>query len=118
MKFDVQGALAEILPENITPATSAILATNTPNVAEVARVAVKAVQTEDIMFDARAKPNDPEIYAEALRIHGPMSYGMAMRVLGWGGTRAGHAQDVLQRNGRVQLNNYGWAYLSDFLKYK
>lgn len=63
--------------------------------------------------DTKAKPDDPEIYAEALRIQGPMSYGMAMRALGWGGTRAGQAEDALRFAGRIVFNKQGRAVLSD-----
>lgn len=61
--------------------------------------------------NTKAKPGDPETYAEALRIHGPMSYGMAMRVLGWGGTRAGQAEDALRLAGRITFNSQGRAVL-------
>lgn len=63
--------------------------------------------------DTKAKPNDTETYAKALRIHGAMSYGMAMQVLGWGGTRAGQAQDALRIAGRIVFNGQGRAVLSD-----
>ena len=115
MKFDVQAALDEILTESIAPAISANPAIPPPKLASIARIAVKEVETQDIEFDTRATIEDPEIYAEALCIHGPMSYGMAMRVLGWGGTRAGQAEDALRLDGRVQLNTQGWACLSSKL---
>lgn len=63
--------------------------------------------------DTKAKPDDSETYAEALRLHGAMSYGMAMRVLSWGGTRAGQAEDVLRLAGRIAFNERGRAVLSD-----
>lgn len=63
--------------------------------------------------DTKAKPNDPEAYAEALRIHGAMTYGMAMQVLGWGATRAGQAEDTLRLAGRIVFNGQGRAVLSD-----
>lgn len=109
---------AENLSESAAPATPAILATNTPNVAEVARVAVKAVQIEDIEFDTRLTVDDPETYFEALRIHGPMSYGMAMRVLGWGATRAGQAEDSLRFAGRIAFNKQGRAVLIDSVNHQ
>lgn len=63
--------------------------------------------------DTKAKPNDPETYTEALRIHGAMTYGMAMQVLGWGATRAGQAEDALRFAGRITFNSQGRAVLSD-----
>lgn len=56
---------------------------------------------------------DPERYLEALKEYGPLSYGMAMRVLGWGGTRAGQVQDELHRKGRIKFDKRGWAYPVD-----
>jgi len=61
--------------------------------------------------DIEVKPDDPERYAEALRAHGPMSYGTAMRVLGWGGTRAGQAEDALRKQGRIAFDKFGRAVL-------
>ena len=61
--------------------------------------------------DARPEPDDAEIYADALRLHGPMSYGMAMRALGWGGTRAGQAEAALRAAGRIRFNATGRADL-------
>ena len=63
--------------------------------------------------DGKIRPDDPERYLEALRLHGPMSYGMAMRVLQWGGTRAGQAEDALLEQGRIKFNERGWAYAVD-----
>ncbi|MDM7850162.1 hypothetical protein [Pseudochrobactrum kiredjianiae] len=63
--------------------------------------------------NTNAKPDDPETYAEALRMHGAMSYGVAMRVLGWGGTRASQAEDALRLAGRIVFNSQGRAVLSD-----
>ena len=56
---------------------------------------------------------DPERYLEALKEYGPLSYGMAMRALGWGGTRAGQVQDELHRQGRIKFDKRGWAYPVD-----
>ncbi|OQP87573.1 hypothetical protein BTR14_03105 [Rhizobium rhizosphaerae] len=50
-------------------------------------------------------------YAQALREHGPLSYGMAMGVLGWGGTRAGQAESDLKAAGRIRFNELGRAVL-------
>lgn len=66
----------------------------------------------DMKYDPAPRPGDPEAYAEALRVHGPMTYGMAMRVLGWGGTRAGQAETALRAAGRVTLNQDGRAVLT------
>ncbi|KAB0571092.1 hypothetical protein [Brucella pituitosa] len=63
--------------------------------------------------DGKIRPDDPERYLDALRLHGPMSYGMAMRVLQWGGTRAGQAEDALLEQGRIKFNKRGWAYPVD-----
>lgn len=60
--------------------------------------------------DTKIRPDDPERYLDALRLHGPMSYGMAMHVLQWGGTRAGQAEDVLLKQGRIKFDKRGWAY--------
>ncbi|WP_279090435.1 hypothetical protein [Bartonella apis] len=38
-----------------------------------------------------------------------MSYGMAMRVLGWGGTRAAKAEDRLRKSGRIAYGKHGRA---------
>lgn len=56
---------------------------------------------------------DMERYAEALRAYGPMSYGQAMQVLGWGATRAGCAESDLSAAGRIAFNQLGRAYLVD-----
>ncbi|WP_024896870.1 hypothetical protein [Brucella rhizosphaerae] len=56
---------------------------------------------------------DPERYLQALQEYGPLSYGMAMRALGWGGTRAGQVQDELHRQGRIKFDKRGWAYPVD-----
>jgi len=66
----------------------------------------------DLKLDPVPQPGDPEAYAEALRVHGPMSYGMAMRVLGWGATRAGQAETTLRAAGCITLNNHGRAVLT------
>lgn len=63
--------------------------------------------------DTKIRPDDPERYADALRVHGPASYGMMMRILGWGGTRAGRAEDELQKKGRIAFDKRGFAVLID-----
>lgn len=65
----------------------------------------------DLKLDPVARPDDADRYADALRLHGPMSYGMVMRVLGWGGTRAGQAETALRAAGRITFNNLGRAVL-------
>ncbi|OOO32840.1 hypothetical protein EFR00_30385 [Rhizobium sophoriradicis] len=59
-----------------------------------------------------ALQSDMDLYAEALRTHGSMSYGQAMDVLGWGATRAGQAETDLRDAGRIAFNNLGRAVLS------
>ncbi|SEH78482.1 hypothetical protein SAMN05216228_1008120 [Rhizobium tibeticum] len=56
---------------------------------------------------------DMDLYAEALRLHGSMSYGQAMDVLGWGATRAGSAETDLRKAGRIEFNRLGRAVLID-----
>ena len=65
----------------------------------------------NLKLDPVARTDDADQYAEALRLHGPMTYGMAMRVLGWGGTRAGQAEAALKAAGRITFNNLGRALL-------
>ncbi len=60
-------------------------------------------------YDGIAKPDDDETYLKALQLHGAMSYGMAMRVLGWGGTRAAKAEDRLRKSGRIAYGKHGRA---------
>ncbi len=57
--------------------------------------------------------SDAEMYADALRVHGPMSYGMAMEKLGWGATRAGQAESVLWNAGHIRFNALGRAVLAE-----
>lgn len=75
-------------------------------------IAAKGDLRRDMKFAPVVQPDDPETYVEALRVHGPMTYGMAMRVLGWGGTRAGQAETALRAAGRITLNNHGRAVLT------
>ncbi|MCP8896369.1 hypothetical protein KYK29_15685 [Shinella daejeonensis] len=65
----------------------------------------------DLKLDPVARPNDADRYADTLRLHGPMTYGMAMRVLRWGGTRAAQAEASLQDAGRITFNKLGRAVL-------
>lgn len=64
-----------------------------------------------LKLDPVARPDDADRYAEALRLHGPASYGMMMRILGWGGTRAGQAETALREAGRIAFNGNGRACL-------
>lgn len=52
---------------------------------------------EPLRFDPVARPDDLEIYAEALRLHGPMTYGMAIRILGWGYTSGASRDSIAHR---------------------
>lgn len=63
----------------------------------------------ETLYDGIAKPDDDETYLKALQLHGAMSYGMAMRVLGWGGTRAAKAEDRLRKSGRIAYGKHGRA---------
>ena len=65
----------------------------------------------ETLYDGKAKPDDDETYLKALQLHGAMSYGMAMRVLGWGGTRAAKAEDRLRKSGRIAYSKHGRAVL-------
>lgn len=65
----------------------------------------------NLKLDPLARHDDAETYADALHAYGPMTYGTAMRRLGWGGTRAGQAEAALKQAGRIAFNNNGRAYL-------
>ncbi len=65
----------------------------------------------DLKLDPRPRPDDAEVYARALILYGPMTYGTAMRVLGWGATRAGQAEAALKDAGRITFNSMGRAVL-------
>jgi hypothetical protein len=60
-----------------------------------------------------ALQSDMDLYAEALRIHDPMSYGHAVGALGWAATRAGQAETDLRKAGRIEFNKIGRAVLRD-----
>lgn len=66
----------------------------------------------NLKLDPVALPDDADRYADALHLHGPMSYGMAMRLLGWGATRAGRAEAALRKEGRITFNKAGRAVLA------
>lgn len=61
--------------------------------------------------DTKATPEDAELYAKILLLYGPVSYGMAMRILGWGATRAGQAEQELLKAGRITFDRLGRAVL-------
>jgi len=63
----------------------------------------------EITYDMKSEQDDDETYLKALQLHGAMSYGMVMRVLGWGGTRAANAEDQLREAGRITFNALGRA---------
>lgn len=66
-----------------------------------------------IIYGMKAKPDDDETYFKALKVHGAMSYGMAMRVLKWEDTRAGQAEERLLASGRIAYNKQGRAVVVD-----
>lgn len=51
--------------------------------------------------------SDAEIYADALRIYGPSSYGALACILGWGAGRSHVAEGILRKAGRIAYNNHG-----------
>ncbi|MBZ9859720.1 hypothetical protein [Mesorhizobium sp. CA12] len=78
---------------------------------------LSVVSGRDILGEDTTEPaahlphSDPDLYANALRRYGPMSYGMAMQRMGWGGTRAGEAESALRQAGRISFNEQGRAVL-------
>jgi hypothetical protein len=50
---------------------------------------------------------DIERYAEALKQHGPTSYGAIGVILGWGMTRSAEAETILRKAGLIQYDNAG-----------
>lgn len=61
--------------------------------------------------DTVAMSDDAETYAEALRLHGPTSYGAIARILGWGATRAGQAEEAVRKAGRIAYDRTGMGRL-------
>lgn len=59
------------------------------------------------MEEAPSGLGDADAYARGLRLHGPTSYGVMARALGWGATRAWHAEDELRRAGRIAYDRQG-----------
>lgn len=61
--------------------------------------------------DPHAPPllSDPDTYLAALTLHGNMTYGAAAVALGWGATRAWHAEAALVAEGRATLSREGRA---------
>lgn len=100
----------------MTPAIVALLAAEKGQVIDFLTGKPRPVSRQrdlrrDLKLDPVARPDDADRYADALRLHGPMSYGMAMRVLCWGGTRAGQAETALRQAGRITFNKLGRAML-------
>lgn len=48
-----------------------------------------------------SRKSDVEVYADALRLHGPSGYGGLAAVLGWGVGRASLAEIELRKTGRI-----------------
>lgn len=84
----------------------------TPDVAADLATA-KAEVIDFLTRTTRLEPSRPDadVYADALRLHGPMTYGVAMLALGWGGTRASQAEAALRAAGRITFNKLGQAVL-------
>jgi hypothetical protein len=55
------------------------------------------------------REDDAATLAEALRVHGPMTQGVAARALGWGATRAWRAEATLRAAGAVRFDGCGRA---------
>jgi hypothetical protein len=53
--------------------------------------------------------DDAATLTEALRVHGPMTQGVAARALGWGATRAWRAEATLRAAGAVRFDGCGRA---------
>lgn len=71
-----------------------------------------ALHDDAAQAEAADPASDMEAYADALRQHGPASYGMMMRRMDWGGTRAGQAEAALRAAGRITFNELGRAILT------
>lgn len=67
------------------------------------RASVSPVDVEPVAV----QKSDAELYADALRTHGPTSYGAVGVILGWGMARASRAETVLRNAGRIQYDNAG-----------
>ena len=113
MWFDPYAKLAEITGQ--PPATSATPATRQAEtrlrVAEVASVARPPRQKPQFAPAARADELCPDAsaYLDFLRLHGPCTYGVAATALGWGATRAWHAEAKLRAAGIVRMGDLGRA---------
>lgn len=93
-------------------------ASGTDRDSEKAILSIKSILSDEVIASASAAQNlpcqhrsDMDLYADALRLHGPMSYGMAMERLRWGATRAGQAETALREAGRIRFNKQGRAVL-------
>ena len=67
----------------------------------------------ETLYDGKAKPDDDEpiskLFIFMMPCYRNVSYGMAMRVLGWRGTRAAKAEDRLRKSGRIAYGKHGRA---------
>lgn len=121
MWFDAYKALADIEAGGIgdfegqPAATIATIATNegqsSPHVAIVASVATPRPPKNDIA-DCTSTEDDMAAMADALRIHGPLSYGAAASLLGWGATRAWVAEARLRAAGLIRYDEIARACLA------
>lgn len=68
---------------------------------------VKEINVESDTDNTAPVKSDAEIYADALRIYGPSSYGALACVLGWGAGRSSAAETVLRKAGRIAYNRIG-----------
>jgi hypothetical protein len=55
------------------------------------------------------REDDAATLTEALRLHGPMTQGVAARAFCWGATRTWRAEAALQAVGAVRFDAYGRA---------
>ena len=121
MAFDVRAALAEIragadmrsaTPLAAIPAKPAIPAANAPGlacgVAEIAGIAPPNARMQKRAPIATLE-DDAATLTEALRVHGPMTQGVAARALGWGATRAWRAEAMLRAAGALSFDACGRA---------
>jgi hypothetical protein len=126
-RFKIPESASSLATLATVPALSARSVASVASVAGPHRETSAAVTTSDkarrdphceLQLDPDARPDDFEVYAEALRLHGPMSYGTAMRMLGWGGTRAGQAEAALREAGRIRYDSTGMGQIVDLENFK
>lgn len=109
MWFDAYAALKLLGGGDMPPPDPA------PAVAQVARVA--RPHPRKIGQSAACEPpaprstiaQDTDAYLDALSLHGPMTYGAAAKVLGWGMTRAWQTEAALIAEGRAAFLREGQA---------